>query len=55
MTTIDNEYQEVYFHLYCEKCEYKGLDSVEEPCNHCLDNPINIRSHKPVDFKEKDG
>ena len=54
MPTIDNEYKEVYFHLYCEKCKHWEKSSTEEPCDHCLDNPINIHSHKPVDFKEKD-
>ena len=24
----------------------------EEPCNECLDNPINQDSRKPVNYKE---
>ena len=47
------EYEEVYFHEYCEKCEYKDIDEVKDPCNECLSEPANLYSHKPVKFKEK--
>ena len=47
------EYEEVYFHEYCEKCEYKDVDEVKDPCNECLSEPANLYSHKPVKFKEK--
>lgn len=50
---MDENYKEVYFHEYCEHCVYKELDNVDEPCNECLDNPINLFSHKPVKFEEK--
>ena len=54
MSTIsDNQYQEVYYHEYCEKCKhYEKGNMLKEPCDHCMDNPINIYSHKPVDFAE---
>lgn len=55
MTITDVESQEVYFHEYCPKCKYKGVDDTEsgEPCNECLDNPVNLYSHKPVNYAEK--
>ena len=49
---MDN-YKEVYFDKYCETCEYKDAPETEEPCFGCLDNPINLYSHKPVNYKEK--
>ena len=55
MTDIhESEYKEVYFHEYCEKCKYRTTKDVDEPCNECLDNPINLYSHKPVKFKEEE-
>lgn len=48
--------KEVYFHKYCSKCLYKNEDpDTGDHCDECLDNPVNIDSHKPVMFKpEKD-
>ena len=53
MTAIDEDYQEVYFYEYCKTCEYYDKPMEEEPCNECLDNPVNLYSHKPVNWKEK--
>lgn len=51
---MDNHYEkEVYFDQYCEKCQYKNLKESEEPCEECLEYPINDASHKPVKFKER--
>jgi hypothetical protein len=52
---MNDSNQEVYFHQYCKTCKHwkendKGLD---EPCNECLSNPINVNSHKPVKYEEK--
>ena len=46
--------KEVYFDQYCPKCEHEDKPSHEEPCNDCLNNPSNINSHKPVNWKKKD-
>ena len=43
-----DDYKEVYFHEYCEKCKYWKLKDNEYPCDECLDEPINLYSHKPV-------
>lgn len=54
MSTINNDYKEVRFDKYCEKCKYKDVDDTksQEPCNECLDNPVNYCTEKPVNFKE---
>lgn len=47
-------YKEVRFDMYCKNCEYEKLSDNEEPCFECLDNPINLYSRKPVNWKEKE-
>lgn len=49
---VDYEYKEVYFNEYCKTCEHRKVKDTEEPCNECLDNPINVYSHKPVNYKK---
>lgn len=44
----------VEFDKYCETCKYKDVKEVEDPCNECLDNPTNINTKKPINYKEKD-
>lgn len=50
-----NEYKEVYFHQYCKTCEHRDVDAIALPCTECLENPVNVYSHKPVCYKCKDG
>lgn len=50
---MDNEYKEVYFDKYCKTCRYSKVKDKDEPCNECLDNPINLNSHRPVNWEEK--
>lgn len=38
---------------YCTKCKYFDTAEDQEPCNECLNNPVNEYSHKPVNYKEK--
>lgn len=47
-------YKEVYFGQYCKQCKHETLDPNDEPCDECLENPMNIYSHKPVKFEEKE-
>lgn len=55
MAIMDEEYQEVYFHEYCKKCKhFVDGDEQKEPCFECLDNPINLYSHKPVKYETKE-
>lgn len=46
--------KEVYFNEYCYRCIHEEKDEDEDPCFCCLANPINVDSHKPIHFKEKE-
>lgn len=50
---MEERYKEVYFDQYCKKCKYYEEPDAEDPCNECLDNPINVHSHKPVNYEKK--
>lgn len=52
--TMEDAYKEVYFGEYCKKCKYWEKKENEEPCDECLENPVNLYSHKPVNYKEKE-
>lgn len=48
-----NNEKEVYFAEWCPKCVNAKADTVPAyPCWECLDTPVNIDSHKPINFKE---
>lgn len=47
-------YKEVYFDKYCDKCKHQEVAEHEEPCHDCLKEPVNVNSHKPVKFEEKE-
>lgn len=49
----DHEYKEVYFNQYCKTCKHKDVKDTDDPCNECLDEPINLYSHKPVKYEKK--
>ena len=40
----------VEFDKWCSKCKHYELSESEEPCFHCLENPVNSYSHRPVRF-----
>ncbi len=42
----------VDFYKYCKKCKHKDKKEIEEPCDDCLEMPVNDDSHKPVLFEE---
>jgi hypothetical protein len=50
MQIIDKE---VYFDKYCDVCKYGAKDETDEHCHECLNNPMNVDSHKPVKFEKK--
>lgn len=50
---MEDLYKEVDFFAYCETCKCKKLADSEEPCDECLNHPVNIYSHKPINWKEK--
>ena len=50
---MEQEYKEVYFHEHCKTCKHAKKKETEEPCDECLNEPINLHSHKPVKWAEK--
>lgn len=46
--------KEVFFFEWCKKCQYDKQPEDKDPCWDCLNEPMNIESHKPVHFKEKE-
>ena len=44
----------VRFDEWCSKCKHCTTDEVKDPCNECLDNPVNTNSKQPVMYEEKD-
>lgn len=51
MPVKDSDYKEVYFHEYCKTCRHSDCKNHEDPCNECLDQPINFASHKPMKYE----
>ena len=51
--TEHSQEREVYYHLWCPKCEHWNLKGDDDPCDECLNQPYNIDSHKPINYKEK--
>ena len=43
----------VHFNEYCEGCKYRDLPETEDPCYDCLNEPVNVWSHRPTEFKER--
>ena len=51
---MEDNYKEVYFARYCITCKYKDKPEEEDPCYDCLAEPVNLYSHKPVKYEDKD-
>ncbi|MCC8049735.1 MAG: hypothetical protein LIP10_03620 [Clostridiales bacterium] len=51
---VINQEKEVYFDQYCESCKHCDVDEGESPCWECLDETVNLYSHKPVKWEEKE-
>ena len=49
----EDVYKEVYFDQYCKTCKYENLPETDDPCDECLQETVNVYSHKPVKWKEK--
>lgn len=47
-------YKEVYFGQYCKTCKHCEKEETDEPCDDCLNEPVNLYSHKPVKWEEKE-
>lgn len=42
----------VEFETWCPKCLHAKTKETDDPCNSCLNEPVNDDSRKPVFFKE---
>lgn len=53
---MDESYKEVDFHKYCKTCRFEKdkEDDVNSPCWDCLNEPVNVYSHKPTGWREKE-
>lgn len=51
---MNDGYKEVYYYEYCVKCANYDKDAVDNRCDECLSEPVNLHTHKPVKFEEKD-
>ena len=49
---MEDSYKEVYFGVFCRTCKYEKTDESEFPCHDCLNEPVNLCSHKPVKYEE---
>lgn len=50
----DIDYLEARFDEFCKTCKYEKTPEVEMPCNECLEYPMNLYSHKPINWKSKE-
>ena len=39
---------------YCKTCEHFEEKDFLDPCHECLNNPTNVNSQRPVNYKEKE-
>lgn len=46
--------KEVYYFIYCSTCKHAHVHPDEDPCNDCLDQPLNENSHRPVRYDPDD-
>ena len=49
-----NELKIVEFGDYCKKCKYWENSEADDPCYECLENPVNVNSHKPTKYEEEE-
>ena len=49
MSEVNSE-KIVEFGEYCHQCLHYEKAEDQSPCDDCLENPVNIDSHKPVNF-----
>lgn len=46
-------YKVACFANHCPTCKYEAVKEEDEPCNECLDYPVNLNTDKPVKWEEK--
>lgn len=48
---MSDKYTEYNFIDFCKTCIYSDLLECEEPCCECLENPIDLYSCTPMEYK----
>lgn len=51
---LDDGLKFVHFDEYCSTCEHEKVKESEDPCDECLNEPVNQHSHKPMWYKAKE-
>lgn len=51
---MEDTYKEVYFGEYCKSCKHLEKAETDDPCDECLNEPVNLHSHKPVKYEAKE-
>lgn len=47
---MENAEKIVDYGRWCRYCRHWKLPEDKDPCHECLNEPVNIDSHKPVNF-----
>ena len=46
--------REVRFDTYCDTCKHKDTKEIDNPCNECLEWPMNNGTEKPYNWEAKE-
>ena len=50
---MEYDLKQVHFNEYCHTCKYANKNEDEDPCDECLAHPVNLYSHKTVNWEVK--
>lgn len=45
----------VEYDEWCKSCKYRFKEGVKDPCDECLEIPVNDDSKKPINYKPSKG
>lgn len=53
---MELEWREVKFCDFCHTCKHEKVDDTkwEEPCNECLENPVQMHTNRPLKWEAKE-
>ena len=49
----EGDFKIVHFDEYCKTCKNQNEPETNEKCRECLEEPVNVDSHKPIKWEEK--
>ena len=49
-----NDLKIVNYEEYCPTCKHYEDVEIEDPCDECLANPVNLDSRKPINYSQKE-